>query len=381
MPALQESVLRDFQISSLYRFCPFYRFFLPSLQLSSHLVVSRLPKKVAAVAVTLTNIQNRDYFVALLAVYGFSLLVSWGRSYIVNGFSHRAFFENQTDQTVRMSIPTRINWRPGQHIFVRFPTINTGAPHSLTSHPFSICSLPESTTRSAGRELVFYIRPHSGVTRQMYEFADTNKGSTVPVHLDGPYGGVDPATFDGFGRVLVIAGGSGAGAMFPLIENVVRRAPKTARATDAAAESAPTLDVQFFWAMRHIGLYFLSITKASCGSVTDRSGRFTDSLEWFKEPMNHILSIPSRANVRVSVHVTRETGSSNTSNASIPEKSSKSDAQPATQPGEVDVSKDGARPDLSTVIDAAASDASGPVAIAGPYLYTPLPLYIQMCVG
>jgi hypothetical protein len=32
-----------------------------------------------------------------------------------------------------------MEWTPGQHVFVRFATLGM---HALTSHPFTICSLP-----------------------------------------------------------------------------------------------------------------------------------------------------------------------------------------------------------------------------------------------
>ncbi|KAL9622235.1 MAG: hypothetical protein Q9160_003418 [Pyrenula sp. 1 TL-2023] len=48
-------------------------------------------------------------------------------------------------------------------------------------------------------------------------------GVRVPVFVDGPYGGIDSQKFYSSERVLLIAGGSGAGWTLPFIEQFARR--------------------------------------------------------------------------------------------------------------------------------------------------------------
>ena len=111
-------------------------------------------------------------------------------------------------------------WTPGQHVFVRFLTLGL---HSLTTHPFSVCSLPASDQDPRPSELVFYIRPRGGFTSRLAKIAAKQPDVSLPVLLDGPYGGINAKTLTKFDKALIIAGGSGAGYTLPLIEDVARR--------------------------------------------------------------------------------------------------------------------------------------------------------------
>ena len=111
-------------------------------------------------------------------------------------------------------------WTPGQHVFIRFLTLGL---HSFTAHPFSICSLPASPRENRPSELVFYIRPRGGFTSRLANIAGKQPNISLPVLLDGPYGGVNALTLTKFDMALVIAGGSGAGYTLPLIEDIARR--------------------------------------------------------------------------------------------------------------------------------------------------------------
>lgn len=110
-------------------------------------------------------------------------------------------------------------WTPGQHVFIRFLTLSL---HSLTAHPFSICSLPALPRDNRPSELVFYIRPRGGFTSRLAKLAAKQPNVSLPVLLDGPYGGTN-TTLAKFGKALIIAGGSGAGYTLPLIEDVARK--------------------------------------------------------------------------------------------------------------------------------------------------------------
>lgn len=73
-------------------------------------------------------------------------------------------------------------------------------------------------------ELVFYIRHRKGFTAKLYQYALDYPGVSVPVLVDGPYGGVNPPRLRDADRLLVIAGGSGAGWCLPFIEHFIRLA-------------------------------------------------------------------------------------------------------------------------------------------------------------
>ena len=106
-------------------------------------------------------------------------------------------------------------------MFVRFLSLDL---HCLSSHPFSICSLPSQNPEKGDSELVFYITPVKGYTARLAKMAEKQPGRRLRVLLEGPYGGLCPSSFARFESVVVIAGGSGAGFSLPLVEDILRRA-------------------------------------------------------------------------------------------------------------------------------------------------------------
>lgn len=108
---------------------------------------------------------------------------------------------------VKITIDTTAEWKPGQHIYLRFLTQGV---HALTAHPFTICSLP--VVRENGRnQMAFYVRALGGLTGRLGRLAEKNPGMSVPVLLDGPYGGVQNRWSRGLDHSVVIGGGAGAG--------------------------------------------------------------------------------------------------------------------------------------------------------------------------
>lgn len=140
---------------------------------------------------------HRDYFIGFAAVYLFSLFVRWGKSF-KHGFHHRASFEVLADRMLKITIPSHVAHAPGQHFFFRF--LDTGV-HSWTSHPFTVASV------SASGQMEIFARVGRGITERLASIAG-DKDASVPVLLDGPYGGVggEVGIYD---RVLLIGGGSG----------------------------------------------------------------------------------------------------------------------------------------------------------------------------
>lgn len=70
--------------------------------------------------------------------------------------------------------------------------------------------------------MVFYIRPQGGLTKRLYHYAETRPGASISVLVDGPYGGIDSQKFFGSDRLVVAAGGSGAGWLLPFVEQYLR---------------------------------------------------------------------------------------------------------------------------------------------------------------
>lgn len=97
-----------------------------------------------------------------------------------------------------------------------------------------------------------------GITRRMYEFAKSRGSETIPVLLEGPYGGIDSSAFDAFDRFFFIAGGSGGATLLPLLGTLARKAARQQlliKEDAASAESLRPLDVQVLWAVRSQGEY------------------------------------------------------------------------------------------------------------------------------
>ncbi|KII85014.1 hypothetical protein PLICRDRAFT_178779 [Plicaturopsis crispa FD-325 SS-3] len=197
-----------------------------------------------------------DYFLALAVIYGLSLFVRLGRV-AVNGV-HIATFETLPERMVKVSIPTKLTWHPGQHYFIRFLALGV---HGFTSHPFSVVSLP-----SEGLEV--YLRVHDGITARLATFALTGKSSRVL--LDGPYGGL-AVPLSRYEKVLLIAGGSGFSFVLPVLQDLVR----------GMGDDTPCKHIEVVWA------------------ITQPSSR-----TWFEDALTSVLKTAPSGTVDISIYVT-----------------------------------------------------------------------------
>ncbi|KAJ5698113.1 hypothetical protein N7462_000118 [Penicillium macrosclerotiorum] len=157
-----------------------------------------------------------DYFIATAVIYTLCWLYSQCKTYFEHGVRHKARLVPESDQTLRITIDTQMKWAPGQHIFLRFLT---GGMHSLTAHPFTICSVPQNGHNS---QLVFYVKPRGGLTGRLMNLAKKNPDVQVPVLMDGPYGGTPDGRMGQFDKGLIIGGGAGAGLTLSFIEDYIR---------------------------------------------------------------------------------------------------------------------------------------------------------------
>ncbi|KAK7527608.1 ferric-chelate reductase [Phyllosticta citriasiana] len=173
-----------------------------------------------------------DYFIATGVIYVASLLYSNIRTYLSYGVCHiaslstlpggfvEAIIPIHHQKAAEKAIPTGFTWSPGQHVFLRFMGLGI---HSLSSHPFTICSVPPERPETEP-QLRFIIKPARGLTGKLAQLADEpSKAASFPVLLDGPYGDVGAAQLFEHDNVILIAGGSGVGFAFPLLEYGMRR--------------------------------------------------------------------------------------------------------------------------------------------------------------
>ncbi|KAL7931599.1 putative ferric-chelate reductase [Trichoderma chlorosporum] len=158
------------------------------------------------------------YFIATAAVYVPCYVYPWLRTCFEYGARSKARVTVEDGGFTRISIPANFTWIPGQHCFLRFTGF--GFLQALSAHPFTICSLPSGGTDDKS-ELVFYIRHQRGLTARLHQAALEHPGASIPVLVDGPYGGINQQSYVHSDHLLVIAGGSGAGWTLPFIEQFV----------------------------------------------------------------------------------------------------------------------------------------------------------------
>lgn len=115
---------------------------------------------------------------------------------------------------VRVAVPSTSKWTPGQHVFIRFLTSDL---HLLTAHPFTISSACHETS-----EMIFYIKPRSGVTGRLRAMAAKSPGCKKRILVEGPYGGLNESHMAQFDTILVIAGGSGGGFSLAMVDEALR---------------------------------------------------------------------------------------------------------------------------------------------------------------
>ncbi|KAJ7073226.1 ferric reductase NAD binding domain-containing protein [Mycena belliarum] len=169
-----------------------------------------------------------DYFFATAAIYASVWLARVLRTLYTTRLGLPATVTRAAPTLLRIRVPVpraggRLKWAPGQHVFVRVAGL--GGAHALTSHPFTIASV----RADAAAELV--VREHRGLTGALARRVDKEGAGgewTTRVVVDGPYGGVHIA-LQGYDRVLLLAGGSGATFTLPLLSDLAAHIKEGAR--------------------------------------------------------------------------------------------------------------------------------------------------------
>mgnify|MGYP001030045225 FL=1 len=130
--------------------------------------------------------------------------------------AHIALLANET---IKVTIPKPKRWRqkPGGHAFVHFLTPST----FWQSHPFSFV-----LGGNDDEEIMFYIKVKDGITKTLYNRLSQCPGkiSTIPVMVEGPYGGNSPG--QRCRHLVYVAGGNGIPGLYSECIDVDRRAPE-----------------------------------------------------------------------------------------------------------------------------------------------------------
>lgn len=180
---------------------------------------------------------------------------------------------DKASNIVRLRVrPGTLQLAPGQYFFLYQPFRLTG----WESHPFTVgawsygpevpaesksgdidqvplLSEPPSgsadtdpAAESPGLQLIFWIRPYDGWTRQLRDECLRSPDRTRPVTLllEGPYGGPFPLWH--YDSVLFIVGGTGIAAAVPYIQEHLRR---------SATGSTRTCDLHLVWTSRQMSFW------------------------------------------------------------------------------------------------------------------------------
>ena len=280
----------------------------------------------------------RHYFIATAAVYVPCFVYPWLRTLFEYGFQS-ALLSVEDNGFTRITIPANFHWKPGQHCFLRFTSF--GFVRALSAHPFTICSLP---SRQPGEEsqLVFYIRHQGGFTAQLYEYALQHPGASLPVLVDGPYGGVNMQPYIDSDHLVVIAGGSGAGWTLPFIEHFacLGQVRKETSGDDDAEKGKACVPAS------------LRVILAT---------RETNSCAWYTHAVKTLLAKHTRVPVRVEVYLTGEAVQGSDSSEEVAKSATVSEPERSISEESTDglsIEEFSGRPLLATTVRKAA-DAAG----------------------
>lgn len=167
--------------------------------------------------------------------YLYSTIAIWALSYFLRFFNlnwinpwkaswlagDEATVSVVAEHAVKVTIPTRMRWRPGQFVYLRMPGVSV-----FENHPFTISSLSSEEFASdygdSYRNLLLVFRPFGGFTRKLLDTA-TEKGpsKTYRAYLEGPYGGMQ-RELGAFDTAVLFAGGSGITAVISQLLHLIK---------------------------------------------------------------------------------------------------------------------------------------------------------------
>lgn len=240
------------------------------------------------------TLTSAHYFVATAAVYVPCFIYPWLRTVFEYKWTQQALIHVENNGFTRITIPAKFHWTPGQHCFLRFTGF--GITNAVSTHPFTICSSPPRSVDEPS-ELVFYVRHQKGFTARLYQYGLDHPGVSVPVLVDGPYGGVNTPRLRDADRLLVLAGGSGAGWCLPFIEYFIRSRSFVRDEECGCAQSLDEKEVS----PRTIRVQGSASTPISLRVIL--ATRDTSTRIWFERTVGEMLATTSAGDISSSVQV------------------------------------------------------------------------------
>ena len=152
---------------------------------------------------------------------------------------------------IEVLAPMSFSWKPGQHCYVRFPSLS-----ALDCHPFTIAASPRVREKSKAyavneesdmQVLVFLARTHTGFTRRLSNHLRESVDLTLYSWVDGPYGGQPQKLENVYDTFILVAGGAGITVCLAWLLYL----PDWIR-----SQSIATTRVKLLWAMKdtsHLG--------------------------------------------------------------------------------------------------------------------------------
>ncbi|EGD92822.1 ferric-chelate reductase [Trichophyton tonsurans CBS 112818] len=278
-----------------------------------------------------------DYFIATAVVYLPCLLFVQIRTLFINRLC-LATVDVLPCGLIRVTTTCSISWKPGQHIFLRF--LGLGA-HCLTTHPFTIASLPQAESSNKTNEMTLYVKPYEGITQTLSDSARDVSSLKLRVLLEGPYGGISFGSMSRFDSILIITGGSGASFSFPVVEDVLRSC-----ATEDSADQVKGKTLNIIYAARSSLM-----------------------AQWYEEKIRTLVSCyPSSSIVSVSIHTTSIT-SPLQSNVSLAKEYASSWMDQSFNGGKGSIIHGHGRPCLANAVASLVEQATGKsagIVVCGP---------------
>lgn len=220
------------------------------------------------------------------------------KTYFDYGIRRRATITRLSEHALRVDVPVGpfMLWTPGQHVFLRFPTLGL---HGVTAHPFTVCSLPDADKLigEPNSVMTFYVKPRGGFTGRLAAHAAKSGGrmTTVPVLLEGAYGGVHGRPMTEYDRALVVACGSGAGFSLPFAMQWIQAASRRRAGMRTGIEKATTT----------------AMSRGNKKMTVLIATRDETIVEWYESALNEFcraqrIEMPTAADLEVLVYITSD---------------------------------------------------------------------------
>lgn len=220
----------------------------------------------ATIAVWLASILARFFY--------FNQSLNVHNQWIVGSPTHlQALPGNMT--RIDVLAPHGFSWRPGQHCFLRFPSLSI-----FDNHPFTIansCTASKPTVKTGNhdrdpRSMTFFVRSHTGFTQKLSRYIKNHADISASAWIDGPYGGILYKVENAFDSIILVAGGAGITACLAWLQHI---------AWSMKFEVVRTRRVSLIWAVHE-----------------------AEHLDWVSTELREIASAGSSGNIDMSFYVT-----------------------------------------------------------------------------